>query len=299
MRAQNRKVAVACALLNQTSQPNREPTHPGLPQSSHAWTPENWRPPARHRQHPHPPSPPPEKRGTTEQRRCCTSPCTSNGVHKFNSFLAPSAACFWGHNHHSTAVSRNEFVVFSLFVSARSMQDCSVGLRCSPASRALSCQRASKGDVNRQLCAVEQWKSAVQATLLSTSHPLRRQPRSCHAVSCCNERNPLPHDTRELNYVRGPLHASGGALISDKHHEPSFTTCVGEIQVRGVFSPFTTCVGSYQVVPQRNSGWEGAPCKTSLEPGPECERKCATWSSGHGRANNTVSLKLCSGGEDA
>ena len=26
-----------------------------------------------------------------------------------------------------------------------------------------------------------------------------------------------------------------------------------------------------------NSGWEGAPHKTSLEPGPECERKCATW----------------------
>ena len=49
------------------------------------------RPPARHRQHPHPPSPPPEKRGTSEEWRCRTSPCTSNGIHKFNGFLAPSA----------------------------------------------------------------------------------------------------------------------------------------------------------------------------------------------------------------
>ena len=47
MRAQKRKVLVACALLNQTSQPNRGPTHPGLPQNSHAWTPENWRTTAR------------------------------------------------------------------------------------------------------------------------------------------------------------------------------------------------------------------------------------------------------------
>ena len=39
MRAQKRRVLVACGLLNQTSQPNREPTHPGLPQNSHAWTP--------------------------------------------------------------------------------------------------------------------------------------------------------------------------------------------------------------------------------------------------------------------
>ena len=46
MRAQKRKVLVACALLNQTSQ-NRGPTHRGLPQNSHAWTPENWRTTAR------------------------------------------------------------------------------------------------------------------------------------------------------------------------------------------------------------------------------------------------------------
>ena len=47
MRAQKRKVLVASALLDQTCQPNRGPTHPGLPQNSHAWTPENWRTTAR------------------------------------------------------------------------------------------------------------------------------------------------------------------------------------------------------------------------------------------------------------
>ena len=52
--------------------------------------------------------------------------------------------------------------MFSFFVSACSMQDCSVGLCCSRASHALGCQRASKGDINRQLCAVEQWKSTGQ-----------------------------------------------------------------------------------------------------------------------------------------
>ena len=82
-------------------------------------------------------------------------------------------------------------------------------------------------------------------TLQSTSHPQRRQPRSCHAISCCNERKHLPHDTREPNCVRGQQHASGAALIKRAFSAPgaSSTTKIPRKRPKEREKKTTNCGG--------------------------------------------------------
>ena len=196
MRAQKRKVLVACALLNQTtkqvSQIGGQPILDFHRTRTRGHQRIGERPPARHRQHPYPPSPPPEKRGTTEQRRCRTSPSTSN-----------VSTASW---LHLPAVSRATTTNLQRSPATSSWYFRSLSRRPRCKTAPLVCAASAQAmpwAVNRlrkvtSIANCAQWKSAGQHFNRPFIHSGDSHVHSCHAVSCCNERKHLPHDTREL-----------------------------------------------------------------------------------------------------
>ena len=257
------------------------------------------RPPARHRQHPHPPSPPPEKRGTTGAKEVQNEPEHQQWRSQIQRLLGSICPLFPGPRPpiYSGLPQR----VPGIFALCLGVLDARL-LRWS----VLLPRKPCPGLGQRAIANCVPWNSGSPLANTSIDLSSIAETATFMSRSFVLQRTEAPAS----RHTRAKLRSGPTARVRSRPDLGQAPRCLPSKSKRQPHSQRASVISSgrrnLSITRARkrcgsttNSGWEGAPHKTSLEPGPECERKCATWSSGHGRASNTVSLKWCSRGEDA